>query len=208
MAAIARKAEIEYQWSMNMEALRQPDMTEEEYLASEEESEFKREFLGGAVYAMAGADEPHDIIAMNLYAILHTRLRGRRCQAFGSDMQVRIFPPGPSKTPYRYYPDAMIACDPTDAGRRWRERPAALFEIISESTRRVDEREKLALYLQIPSLEAYVRIEQCRPEAIYNCLTPEGWKLEQRVSGSEGIIRLPSLEIELPLAELYERVEF
>ncbi len=80
-----------------MEALRQPDMTEEEYLASEPDSEFKREFLGGAVYAMSGADEPHNRIAMNLIAMLHRQLRGRRCEAFGSDMQVRIDPIAPQK---------------------------------------------------------------------------------------------------------------
>ncbi len=41
-----------------------------------------------------------------------------------------------------YYPEAMIACDPSDTGHAWRERPAALFEILSETTRATDEREK------------------------------------------------------------------
>ncbi len=102
----------------------------------------------------------------------------------------------------------MIACDPTDAGRRWRERPSALFEIISESTRRVDEREKAGFYSRITSLEAYVRIEQYRPEVVFNCLMPDGWMIEQQVAGLDGVVKLPSLEIELPLAELYEQVNF
>ncbi len=108
---------------------------------------------------------------------------------------------------YFYYPDAMIACNPADVGHGWREQPAALFEIVSESTRQVDEREKRSTYLQLPSLEAYVRIEQGRPEAVVELRTLEGWKRE-RVFGLDGIIRLPTLEIELPLAELYERVIF
>ncbi len=190
-----------------MEALRQPDMTEEDYLATEPFSEMKREFLGGAVYAMSGASEPHNRIAINLTTMLHIRLRGRRCEPFGSDMQVRIEPAMPELGPSYYYPDAMIACDPTDVGNRWRERPSALFEILSKSTRRVDEREKRAAYLGIAALKAYVRIAQDRPSVAFHLRTPNGWKLEQ-VTGLDGTVRLPSLEIELPMAELYERVEF
>ena len=193
---------------MSAEGLRQADLTEEEYLASEPLSEVKREYLGGVVHAMAGVSESHGRIAMNLYRLLGNQLRGRRCEAFGSDTQVRFQPSfTPGKVPYYYYPDAMIACDPTDQGHRWRERPSALFEILSESTRHVDEGEKRLVYFQLPSLEAYVRIEQTRPEAIVERLAPEGWK-QDRILGLEGTIRLPSLGVELPMAELYERVVF
>ena len=193
---------------MSVEASRQSYLTEEEYLTSEPLSEVKREYLGGVVHAMAGADESHNYIAFNLYAMLHTRLRGCRCEAFGSDMQVRFQPTfTPDKLPYHYYPDALVACDPTDRGHRWLERPAAIFEILSESTRHIDEGEKRLVYFQLPSLEAYVRIEQTHPEAIVEHLTAEGWKRD-RILGLDGTIRLPSLEIELPMAELYERVVF
>ncbi len=191
----------------DMEALRQPDMTEEDYLATEPYSEIKREFLGGAVYAMAGADESHNRISVNLITMLNVRLRGKRCEPFGSDMQVKIAPRILTEESSYYYPDAMVACDPTDSGNRWRERPSALFEIASKSTRRVDEREKFQVYTGIAALQFYVRIAQDRPEVSFHLRTPEGWKLEQ-VEGLDGIVRLPSLEIELPLAELYERVEF
>ncbi len=182
-------------------------MTEENYLATEPYSEIKREFLGGAVYAMAGADVSHNRLTVNLTTMLSVRLRGRRCEPFGSDMQVRIGASDLGSVPAYYYPDAMIACDPTDDSSRWRERPSALFEVISRSTRRIDEREKLAAYLKIATLEAYVRIAQDQPSAAFHLRTVNGWKLEQ-VAGMDGTIRLPSLEIELPLAELYERVKF
>ena len=182
-------------------------MTEEEYLATKPYSEIKREFLRGAVYAMDGADEAHNYIAVNLTAMLHNRLRGRRCEAFGSDMQVKIASRIPKEESTYYYPDAMVACDPTDRGNRWRERPSALFEIATKSTRRVDEREKYNAYLGINALQAYVCIAQDRPAISFDVRAPDGWKFEQ-VTGLDGIVRLPSLEIELPLAELYERVEF
>ena len=193
---------------MSAEVLRESYLTEKEYLRSEPLSEVKREYLGGVVHAMAGTDEPHNYIAINLYGMLYMKLRGRQCAAFGSDMQVRFKPLfTPDRLPYYYYPDAMIACDPTDRGRRWRKRPSAIFEINSESTRHVDEGENRLVYFQLPSLEAYVRIEQTHPEAIVEHLTSEGWKRD-RILGLDGVIRLPSLEIELPMAELYERVIF
>lgn len=191
---------------MNVAALSEPYLSVKEYLASEERSEVKREYLGGTVYAMAGASESHNYIASNLVGMLRDQLRGRRCASFGSDMQVRIYRQQPEGT-YFYYPDAMIACHPADVGHGWREQPSALFEIISESTRQIDEREKRLAYLQLASLEAYVRIEQSRLEAVIEFRTVEGWKRE-RVVGLDAVIRLPTLEIELPLAELYERVVF
>ena len=189
---------------MNAVAARLPEITVEEYLAEELRSEVKHEYLGGVVYAMAGASEPHHRIATRLLSMLDARLRGKPCEPFGSDMKVRL---RPLDSTYFYYPDAMVACDPTDSGHGWRERPTALFEIISEETRRVDEREKRVPYLQLPSLQAYVRIEQDRPEVVVDRRMPEGWKSE-RVSGLDAVMRLPELGIELPLAELFERVMF
>ena len=189
---------------MSAIAARLPEISVEEYLADELLSEVKREYLGGVVYAMAGASEAHNRIATRLLSMLDTRLRGKPCEPFGSDMKVRL---RPLDSTYFYYPDAMIACDPTDSGHGWRERPAALFEIISEETARVDDGEKRISYLQLPSLQAYVRIEQARPEVVVDRRTPEGWKSE-RVSGLDAVVRLPELGIELPLAELFERVSF
>lgn len=194
-------------YGMSAQTVNTQFLTVEEYLASEPLSEVKREYLAGMVYDMAGAGEAHNVIAMNLYAMLHTRLRGRPCQPFGSDMQARLRRPAGF---YHYYPDAMIACDPTDSpGCRWRERPAALFEILSESTRRTDEREKRLAYLELPSLQAYVRIDPDRPEVVMDVRTAatEDWRMEH-CRGLAAVVKLPALGMELPLAELYERLVF
>lgn len=177
----------------------------EDYLATEERSEVKHEYLGGVVYAMAGASEAHNIIASNLIGMLHRRLRGKGCQVFGSDMKVRLNPL--DNDTYFYYPDAMIACDPADAGHGWRERPAVLFEIISEETRRVDEREKRVVYLQLPSLQNYVRIEQNQSQVTVESRSESGWRAE-KLPALDATVTLPTLRLELPLAELYERLTF
>ena len=178
----------------------------EEFLASEELSPIKYEYLGGVIHAMAGASDSHNDIAFSLNGMLYNQLRGRRCKGYVADMKVRLQHPASGRT-YFYYPDAMIACNPADVGQGWREQPAALFEIISESTRQIDEREKRAAYLGLGSLEAYVRIEQDRPEVIVERRTIEGWQIEH-LTGLAAVVRLPTLEIELSLAELYERVTF
>ena len=181
-------------------------LTVAEFLSLEESSTTKYEYLGGVIHAMAGASDPHNIISFNLAGMLYNRLRGRRCSGYGPDMKLRLQHPSSGKT-YFYYPDAMIACNPSDVGHGWREQPAALFEITSDSTRQIDEREKRAAYLGLGSLEAYVRIEQDRPEVIVERRTLEDWKIEV-FAGLEAVVRLPTLEIDLPLAELYERVTF
>ncbi len=191
---------------MSAQVLAQPYLTVEEFLASEELSDVKCEYLGGVVHAMAGASDSHNRIAINLTSALHSRLRGRRCEAFGPEMKMRLQYLASTST-YFYYPDAMVVCDPADGGNGWREHPAAIFEVISDSTRQIDEREKRTAYLRVSTLEAYVRIEQDRPEVIVERRTLEGWKLE-RITGLDAVLTLPTLEINLPLRDLYERIVF
>ncbi len=176
-------------------------LTVEEFLAAEPGYEVKHEYLGGMVYPMADAATPHCIIATNLYGTLGTRLRGRQCQAFGSDMKLRL---SISTTTYFYYPDAMIFCGGTGLGASCCERPSVIFEILSESTRSIDEREKRMAYLTLPSLDAYVRIEQERCEVVIERRTNAGWQRE--VLAADGTVRLPTVEVEFPVAELYERL--
>ena len=179
-------------------------ISEEDYLAGEELSVVKHEYLGGVVHAMAGASEPHTFVEANLAGLLFIQLRGKRCQALGSNMKLKLNLRGDS---YYYYPDAMVACDATDSGHGWRERPTVIFEILSETTRHIDEREKRMAYHQIDQLRSYVRIEQSKPEIIIERRIVGGWEVEV-ISGLDGILRLPEIAVEIPLAELYERMTF
>lgn len=191
---------------MSVQTVATQYLSVEEYLASEPFSEVKREYLAGMVYEMAGAGEAHNIIAVNLTRMLATQLRGRPCRVFGSDMQLRL---RADAGMYFYYPDAMVACDPTDSpGCRWRERPAALFEILSTSTRHTDEREKRRAYLVIAGLQAYLRIEAERPEVTVDRRTPVGDWQREVFTGLDSLVMLPGLNLCLPLAELYEDLTF
>jgi len=179
-------------------------MSIEEFLAAEPTYSEKHEYLGGAVYAMAGASTAHNVIAMNLYGILHAGLRGHRRRAFGSDMKVRL---SLAEDTYFYYPDAMVVWGQAGLGSSWCERPSVLFEILSPGTRSIDDREKRMAYRTIPSLDAYVVIESEQMEVVVEYRDSEGWRREV-FTGKDAVVRLPSIEIGISLGELYERLDF
>src|SRR5205809_3678683 len=81
----------------------------EDYLAGELVSPVKHEYLGGVVYAMAGARNAHNLIASNTLVALGSRLRGLGCRPFNSDTKIRIRLPAQVRF---YYPDASVICRP------------------------------------------------------------------------------------------------
>jgi len=176
----------------------------EDYLAGELASQIKHEYLGGFVYAMAGARNVHNIIAGNAFASLHARLRGRRCRPFNSDTKIRVRLP----TQWRfYYPDVSVVCRQNAPDESFQDDAAVIVEVLSRSTRRIDEGEKKDSYLMIPSLWAYVLIEQESAAVVVHRRTEQGF-VREVYEGQGAVIPLPEIEIDLPLAEIYEGVEF
>ena len=176
----------------------------EDYLAGELESPVKHEYLGGVVYAMAGARNAHNIIAGNTFAALHTRLRGRPCRPFNSDTKIRVRLP----THWRfYYPDASVVCRPNPQDDSFQDEPAVIFEVLSKATRRIDGGEKKDAYLTIPSLYAYVLLEQDAAAAVVYRRTEQGF-VREVYEGREACLPLGEIQIDLPLADVYDGVEF
>ncbi len=175
----------------------------EDYLAGELESPVKHEYLGGIVYAMAGARNAHNMIATNTIGALHALLRGRPCRPFNSDTKIRVRLP----THWRfYYPDASVICRPNPQDDSFQDEPAAIFEVLSKATRRLDGGEKKDAYLTIPSLCAYVLLEQDAAAATVYRRTEQGF-LREVYEGLEASIPLPEIGIAVPLAEIYSDVE-
>ena len=176
----------------------------EDYLAGELGSPIKHEYLGGIVYAMAGARNVHNTIAGNVFAALHARLRGHRCRPFNSDTKIRVRLP----THWRfYYPDASVICRPNPPDDSYQDEPAVIFEVLSTKTRRIDGGEKKDAYLTIPTLAAYVMVEQDEAASVVFRRTEQGF-VREVYAGRAASILLPEIGTELPLAEVYEDVEF
>jgi Uma2 family endonuclease len=176
----------------------------EDYLAGELDSPVKHEYLAGVVYAMAGARNAHHTIKGNSFAALHARLCGRSCRPFDSDTKIRIRQRGHTRF---YYPDTSVTCRPNWARESFQDEPKVIVEVLSRSTRRIDEGEKKDAYLTIPSLSVYLLVEQDTPAVVVFRRAEEGFNREV-YDGLDAIIPLPEIESELPLAEIYEAIEF
>jgi Uma2 family endonuclease len=179
-------------------------LTPEEYLDSEALAELKHEYLDGVVYAMAGAPKVHNRIAMNICIALGNRLRGGPCEVLGSDMKVRIR--RANKTRF-YYPDGQVVCGSLNDNAIYNDDPSFVFEVISESTRRIDDGEKKEAYLSLSSLGAYLLVETAAPMIVLH-RDNAGITEHQVFKGLEAIVPLPFIGIELPLVEVYNRVTF
>lgn len=84
------------------------------------------------------------------------------------------------------------------------ELPVILVEALSRSTRRVDETTKRVAYLQIPSLQKYVLIEQDFVD-VEVVRRRDGWQSKHYFMGDE--ITFESIELTLTVEEIYDRVK-
>ena len=174
----------------------------DEYLAGELRSEVRHEYLGGAVYAMAGASEEHNIIAGNLFAALHSHVGDGPCRVFMADMKVRLHI---AREDVFYYPDVMVACDARDTDRYFKRYPRVLLEVLSGETERTDRREKLFSYTNLETLEEYVLVAQNKCEVTLFRRSTQ-WSPEV-LTQAEQKLQIPSLQFEIALSAIYRRVK-
>jgi Uma2 family endonuclease len=177
----------------------------EDYLAGELESPIKHEYLGGVVYAMAGARNVHNTIVGNTFAKLHFRLSGRACQPFNSDTKIRVRMPTQTRF---YYPDVSVVCRPNPDDDSYQDEPTVIAEVLSKRTRRTDEGEKKDAYLTIPSLNVYMLIEQEAALVHVYRRTETGGFDRETYEGHDAVIPLSEINAVLPLAEIYGGVRF
>jgi Uma2 family endonuclease len=175
-----------------------------DYLAGELASPVKHEYLGGGVYAMAGARNVHNLIAANTLGTLHSRLKGHRCRPYNSDTKIRVRLPTHVRF---YYPDVPVICRPNPQSDSFQDEPAMLVEVLSKTTRRIDEGEKKDAYLTIPSLCVYLLVESEKAAVVALRRTEAGF-VREVYEGLDAVLPLPEIGIDLPLAEIYDGVEF
>ncbi|MCL1471687.1 Uma2 family endonuclease [Argonema antarcticum] len=175
----------------------------EEYLAGEELSPIKHEYICGQVYAMAGASDPHVTISLNLASALRNHVRGRGCRVYMSDMKAQI-----ETLNIFYYPDVMVSCDQRDrAFQSFKQYPCLIVEVLSRGTEGFDRGDKFGDYQELETLQEYVLISQKRQRVECFRRNPEGlWVLQTYRQGSE--IYLASVDFRVSIDALYEDVEF
>lgn len=188
---------------MGLPALDLSYLTPEAYLELEETSHEKHEYQDGERFAMAGASDAHATIALNAGAILRRPVRARGCNVFLNDMKVRV-----DAVNAYYYPDLLVTCDPRDKqSTHAKAHPSLIIEVLSNSTQGFDRGAKFFNYQTIESFQEYVLISQdvMRVERFFR-QGPNRWTLE--ILGEGDILHLESLDLKIPLSDLYEDVEF
>lgn len=177
-------------------------VTVAEYLAGEQESPVRYEYVMGQVYAMAGASDRHNRIALNLATRFSLHLDGKRCEAFISDMKVRV------AEDVFYYPDVVVACDPPGGDAYFRSQPVVIVEVLSPTTERIDRNEKLAAYQRVSTLREYVLLSQDGLTAEFHHRTAEGEWTSVRLDQPEEELPFASIGLTLTLADVYRNVRF
>lgn len=177
-------------------------ITVAEYLEGEKISPVKHEYVDGEVYAMAGASDRHNRIAVNLTTALDNHLRDSPCEPFSGDIKVRA-----TQNVY-YYPDVLVSCEANPESAYFRNEPILIVEVTSPSTEAIDRREKLLFYLQIPSVQEYVIVSQAKPAVEVHRRQADGRWITYYFNASDEAIELASVKLSLPLTEIYRRVKF
>lgn len=183
-------------------------MTIREYYDFEDAAEYKHELIDGYAVAMSGGTERSSTVENNIAGELRTRLKGRECRPHGSNLKVRI-----PRTLRCRYPDALVIYGPTefDADNPRQHtitNPTLCVEILSPSTEQDDRTSKFDDYRSIPSFREYVLIAQAEPRIETYFRADDGhWQFEVKTALSD-VVRLKSIGIDLPLAEVYAGVTF
>lgn len=177
-------------------------MTAADFLDWQEHQAELHELVDGQAVAMAGAKQRHDRITANALGELHAQLRGSACRSFTADLAV-ITPRGNVRRP-----DLGIHCAPFDDEALHAGQPRMVVEVLSRSTRTLDQVGKLEEYKAVASLDAIVLIDPEEPEVIlWSRDAGRAWQFET-LHGLEAAIVVPSLGVTLRLADLYDGLVF
>ena len=180
-------------------------LTPEDYLAIERGAEFKSEYFNGEIFAMAGASRAHNTIVLNTGSEIRRYLKNRPCKAYVNDMRVKVSPTG-----LYTYPDLVVVCGKEqfeDTQLDTLLNPTLIIEVLSDSTEAYDRGRKFEHYRHLDSLIEYVLIAQHRPHVESYRRQPDHQWLLTECHGLEGTLRLQSIDCDLALAEVYDKVE-
>ncbi len=175
-------------------------LSEAEYLAFEEASPIRHEFVAGEVFARDEVSQRHNRIAGNLAIELIAVFRNKPCQVFMSDVKLNV-----EKDLAYYYPDVMVTC--AERATAANESavvtdPVLVIEVLSPSTEAIDRREKLHAYRRLPALKEYALVSQDMQQVeIYRRQGDVGWLFITYEPGDS--VEFASVGLSLPISELY-----
>lgn len=180
--------------------------TPEEYLALEESAIDKSEYHDGEIIPMTGGTANHNKIALNFCRKFPLSVNGQDYETFINDLRLWI----PLTRRY-VYPDIMvIQGEPQYQGSNKTivTNPLVIVEVLSNSTKDYDRGGKFLAYRSIPEFQEYILVDQYSYHIEQFAKNSNGkWELTEYDS-EESVLTLESVEFQMPLREIYERINF
>ena len=180
-------------------------ISEQEYYWLEERAEVRHEYLDGEIFDMAGGTPSHSRLIASVTSALGSRLRGQPCYPASSDQRIKI-----ERTGLITYPDAAVVCPPEcydPANSNTLLNPRVVVEVLSPSTEEYDRKIKFSHYCEIDSLTHIILVRQDRVEIVHHHREPGGEWVTDTYGTRASILRLEDLSLEVPLEEIYERLD-
>jgi len=172
---------------------------------SKTSQEHKSELANGKIINMAGASEPHNKLSSNVLALLWIFFQHKDFNVYHADLKVK------NLSGNYYYPDIVVVngdCVFEDENQDIITNPYMIIEILSDTTESVDRGQKFKDYRSLPSLQEYILISQDK-YCIENFYRNDDnqWIIGDIILNKMNIFNFKSIELALPLEEIYQRVK-
>ncbi|MBD2612013.1 MAG: Uma2 family endonuclease [Nostoc sp. ZfuVER08] len=180
--------------------------TPEEYLELEEKAEYKNEYKDGEIIPMTGGTTNHNKIALNFCRKFPLTVQDQAYDIYIGDVKLAI----PRYRIYTY-PDVMvIKGKPIYEGtsKTIITNPSLIVEVISNSTKNYDKTDKFKYYRSIPIFQEYIMIDQYSFSVEQFAKQTEGQWIFKEYEGEEAVLVLDSIDFQISLRDIYERVDF
>lgn len=174
--------------------------TREDFLEWESRQDERWEFIAGRIKMMAGGSADHNLIAGNIFALLHAALRGSPCRPFQQNMKL-----APERNDDVTYPDVLVTCRSFDGKAQTLDSATVIVEVLSKSSRDDDYGDKWEGYQAIADLRHYLIVSQDEPTVLVYTRNGEDddWRF-RRVEGFDAKVDLAALGVTLSLTDVFE----
>jgi Uma2 family endonuclease len=189
-----------------IESEKQRHFSPEEYLELETAAEYRSEYCAGEIIPMTGGTPNHNQITLNFAGALNLALKGQPYRVFMTGLRLWI----PEKRVYTY-PDMMVVSGQLEFAEGRKDtitNPVMIAEVLSDSTEDYDRGKKFKLYRSIPSFREYLLISQSERYVEQFSKTADNKWLLSEWAGEDAVLALSSVQFQISLADLYDKVEF